>query len=81
VKILGLGEGPLVKDYTKSNEAYELFLKGLFFQNKGQLGWNKAKDYYEKSIQSKQVGLPPFYLIGKGSAGYISRFDPNWNAS
>jgi adenylate cyclase len=34
VKLLGRTAEPLVKDYTKSTKAYELFLKGKYFENK-----------------------------------------------
>jgi len=58
VKLLLEKTEPMVKDYTKNTEAYELFLKGLFYQNKGQLGWNKASEYYEMSIQKDPDFVP-----------------------
>jgi TolB-like protein/Tfp pilus assembly protein PilF len=60
VKLLHEKTEPMVKDYTKSTEAYELFLKGLFYQNKGLLVWNKAKDYYEGAIQSDHEFVPAY---------------------
>jgi TolB-like protein/cytochrome c-type biogenesis protein CcmH/NrfG len=52
VKLLGTKTEPLVKDYTKSTEAYELFLKGLYFQGKGiSSEWKKAIEYYERAIK------------------------------
>jgi TolB-like protein/class 3 adenylate cyclase len=60
VKLLGMTDERLVKDYAKSNEAYELFLKGLFFQNKGFLKWNRATECYEMSIQADPDFVPAY---------------------
>ena len=53
VKLLGTKTGSLVKDYTKNTEAYELFLKGRFFEGKGiSSEWGKAIEYYERAIKA-----------------------------
>jgi adenylate cyclase len=53
VKLLDMKTEPLVKNYTKNTEAYELFLKGRFFISKGFSGFGKAIEYYEKTIKAE----------------------------
>jgi adenylate cyclase len=60
VKLLGKETEPLVKDYTKNTEAYELYLKGKYFEQKGFLTFDKAIDYMEKALQA-DPGLAPAY--------------------
>ena len=60
VKLLSATTEPLVKDYTKNTEAYELFLKGKYFENKGPLGFEKAIEYMEKAIQADPCYVPAY---------------------
>jgi tetratricopeptide (TPR) repeat protein len=71
VKLLGEKTGPLVKDYTKNTEAYELFLKGRFFQGKGiSSEWRKATEYYEKTIE-----MAPDFAPAYSKLAVIHRFN------
>jgi adenylate cyclase len=60
VKLLSTKTEPLVEDYTKNTEAYELFLKGRFFNSKGFPGFGKTIEYYEKTIKA-DPGFAPAY--------------------
>jgi adenylate cyclase len=60
VMLLGTRAKPLIKEYTKNTEAYELYLMGRFFMGKGIPGWGKAIEYYEKTIEG-DPGFAPAY--------------------
>ena len=52
VKLSGEGEQKLAKNYTDSNEAYQLYLKGLFhFANRTKADVYKAIDYYQQATR------------------------------
>ena len=75
VKLLGAKKEPLVKDYTKSTEAYELFLKGRFFQGKGIISeWKKAIDYYERAIDIDPDFIPAYSKLAMAHYGYTIQF-------
>jgi len=60
VKLLGRPAEPLVKDYTKNTEAYELFLKGKHFENKGLFEFEKAIEFMEKAIKADPAYVPAY---------------------
>jgi tetratricopeptide (TPR) repeat protein len=60
VALLKMSEEPLVKDYTKNTVAYELFLKARFCFNKGISGYQKAIEYYEKTIKTDPNYVPAY---------------------
>ena len=70
-------EKALVKDYTESNEAYQLYLKGRFYWTKRTApALHKSIDYYEQAIQRDSTfalahaGLADTYsLLGGPEAG------------
>jgi adenylate cyclase len=49
-----------VKDYTKNTEAYELFLKGRYFFNRGPFDYDKAIGYLEKAIKADPDFAPAY---------------------
>ena len=74
IKLLGEKEAYIVKSYTEDNEAYQFYLKGLYFWNKRTaLDVKKAIDYFEKAIKldtnyalayarlADSYGILPFY--------------------
>ncbi len=63
IKLLGMRTESLVKDYTKNTEAYELFLKGRYFQNKGPVGFEKAIEYMEKAIKADPDYAPAYTFL------------------
>jgi tetratricopeptide (TPR) repeat protein len=60
VKLLGMEAECLVKDYTKNTEAYELFLKAMFYFNKGLSGHQKAIEFFEKAIKADPKYAPAY---------------------
>ena len=74
VKLLGTKNEPLVKDYTKNIEAYELFLKGRFFISKGYSGFGKAIEYYEKTIEVNPDFAPAYSILAFAYFGYAVAF-------
>ena len=60
VKLLGKKSEPLVKDYTKNAEAYELYLKGCFHENKGPVGFDKDIEYFEKAVKADPNYVPAY---------------------
>jgi adenylate cyclase len=77
VKLLGKKTEPLVKDYTKSTQTYELFLKGIYFMNKGE--YEKAIEYMEKTIQADPGYVPAYAsLAGIYNILTIIRSLPPW---
>jgi adenylate cyclase len=79
VKLLGTQTEPLVKDYTKNTEAYELFLKGKYFENKGPSGYEKAIDCMEKAIKADPDYVPSYaYLATIYSMMEVVNSLPPW---
>ena len=75
VKLLGEKKGPLVKDYAKSIEAYELFLKGKFFLSKADLlEWQKAIDYFERAIKAAPNFAPAYSFLAIIYSGQAAQF-------
>ena len=65
VKLLGMKTEPLVKDFTKNTGAYELFLKGKYFENKGIFGYEKAIEYMEKAIKADPDYVPAYTYLAR----------------
>jgi TolB-like protein/class 3 adenylate cyclase/Tfp pilus assembly protein PilF len=63
VKLLDEIKGPLVKDYTKSFEAYEFFLKGKYILNQGTFEWEKLFDYFERAIKADPNFAPAYSFL------------------
>ena len=49
-----------MKDYTENTEAYEFFLKGRYFENKGPFEFEKAIGYMEKAIKADPAYAPAY---------------------
>jgi serine/threonine-protein kinase len=65
VKLLGGKKSAVLKRYTDNAEAYELYLKGLYFFNKHtEEGWRKAIEYFEKTIEIEPEHAPAYAGIG-----------------
>ena len=58
-------EKPLVRDYTKNTEAYELFLKARFYFNKGISGHQKAIEFFEKAFKADPNYAPAYAQMGE----------------
>jgi serine/threonine-protein kinase len=79
VKLLGEKTEPIVKDYTKNIDAYELFLKGKYFAGKGPLGFEKVIEYMEKAIQADPDYAPAYAtLAGIHDVMRVTRSLPPW---
>ena len=63
VKLLGKKTEPLVKDYTKNTEAYELFLKAKYFENKTD--YDKAIEYLQQSIKTDPSFVPAYTKLSR----------------
>ena len=52
LKLLGANKVAVLKRYTGNTEAYELYLKGLYYYNKHTAeGWLKGAEYFEQAVQ------------------------------
>ena len=74
VAILGGKAERLVKDYTKNTEAYELFLKGWFFQGKGFYEYEKSIEYLEKAIKADPEFAPAYSRLALINYVYATQF-------
>ena len=54
---------PLVKDYTNKTEAYELYLRGIYFFNKGALGFPKSIECFQKAIKLDPEYTPAYLFL------------------
>src|SRR5436853_3081681 len=76
LKVSGQERG-LVKHYTESNEAYQLYMKGRFYYNKRtEEGLQKSLEYFQQAIEKDPTfalaysGLADTYdLLGAADAG------------
>lgn len=59
-KLTGAEQDQIAKNYTQSSDAYQLYLKGRFFQNNGARGGQrKSIEYFEQA-----VNLDPNFALG-----------------
>jgi serine/threonine protein kinase/Flp pilus assembly protein TadD len=74
-------EKGIVKHYTESNEAYQLYLKGRFYWNKrNEDAMQKSLDYFQQSIEKDPTfalaycGLADSYILlgASDASGYMS---------
>ena len=80
IKLLGEKEEKIVKRYTENFEAYNLYLKGLYFWNmRIKDGLNKAIEYFEQAIQKDPnyalayTGLADSYTLLPWYGGWMPR--------
>ncbi|MGI8640934.1 MAG: tetratricopeptide repeat protein, partial [Pyrinomonadaceae bacterium] len=65
VKLLGEEKAALLNRYTDNAEAYELYLKGLYHNNKHTAeGWLKGIEFFEQAIQIEPDYAPAYAGIG-----------------
>ncbi|MGI8640800.1 MAG: FlgO family outer membrane protein [Pyrinomonadaceae bacterium] len=67
IKLSGVEQQKLTKNYTANTEAYQLYLKGLFYWNKFPTKeYEKSRDYFEQAID-----VDPIYALAfSGLADY-----------
>lgn len=65
LKLFGDEKDALLKRYTDNTEAYELYLKGLYHNNKHTAeGWLKGIEFFEQAIQIEPEYAPAYAGIG-----------------
>jgi TolB-like protein/Flp pilus assembly protein TadD len=72
-------EKQLAKRYTANPEAYELYLKGLFFWNKwSPEGFRKAQEFFRLAIEKDPTYVPAYEWLGHcfGAPAYIGLVSP-----
>ena len=69
MRLSGADAQKLTKNYTQNAEAYQAYLKGLYYWNKGPApGYEKSRDYFQQAID-----LDPSYALAySGLALYYS---------
>ena len=72
-KLTGEDEAKVTKTYTANAEAYQLYLKGNYYEHKyNQDGYQKAIEYYEQAIEKDPnyalayVGMGNAYITASG---------------
>jgi TolB-like protein len=65
IKLLYKEEPKLVRSYTENLEAYNLYLEGRFFQSKMVVGYNKAEEYYKKTIDIEPEYAPAYISLAQ----------------
>jgi adenylate cyclase len=72
-KLTGEDEAKVTKTYTANPEAYQLYLKGNYYEHKyNQDGYKKAIEYYEQAIEKDPnyalayVGMGNAYITASG---------------
>ena len=67
IKLSGVEQQKLTKNYTANTEAYQLYLKGLYYWNKFPAKeYEKSRDYFEQAIDVD----PTYALAFSGLADY-----------
>jgi tetratricopeptide (TPR) repeat protein len=75
-RLSGADEQKLAKNYTQNTEAYQAYLKGLYYWNKGPApGYEKSRDYFQQAIDLD----PSYALAHSGLALYYSYAAANGN--
>jgi TolB-like protein/Flp pilus assembly protein TadD len=72
-------EKQLAKRYTVNPEAYELYLKGLFFWNKwSPEGFRKAQEFFRQAIVKDPTYVPAYEGLGHcfGARAYVGLVSP-----
>ena len=66
VKLLGKEKSALVKRHTDDVEAYNIYLRGIYFNRQFTAeGFKKAVEYFEKSLQKDpKFGLGVLLIMG-----------------
>jgi len=68
-RLSGADEQKLAKNYTQNTEAYQAYLKGLYYWNKGPApGYEKSRDYFQQAVDLD----PSYALAHSGLALYYS---------
>jgi tetratricopeptide (TPR) repeat protein len=77
IKLMGEEEAQIVKHYTDNREAYDFYIKGLYFWNKrGKKNLDKAIEYFQEAIEKDPnyalaySGLANTYVV-LADNGYI----------
>jgi serine/threonine-protein kinase len=77
IELIGEEEAKIVKHYTKSREAYDLYTRGIYFLNKrGKENLEKSVEYFQEAIEKDTnyalayVGLAESYIT-LGDWGYL----------
>ena len=69
IKLSGVEQQKLTKNYTANTEAYQLYLKGLYYWNKfPSKEYEKSRDYFEQAIDVD----PTYALAFSGLADYYA---------
>jgi serine/threonine-protein kinase len=69
VRLSGADKQKLAKNYTQNTEAYQAYLKGLYYWNKGPApGYEKSRDYFQQAVDLD----PSYALAHSGLALYYS---------
>ena len=79
IKLLRKEKDAVLKKYTENTDAYELYLRGLFYVNKFTPdGFLKAIEYFDKAI-----AIDPNYAIAYAQLTfcYTNLLDFNWGAN
>jgi serine/threonine protein kinase/Flp pilus assembly protein TadD len=82
-RLSGADEQKLAKNYSQNPEAYQAYLKGRYYWNKGPApGYEKSGDYFQQAIDLDPSyalaysGLADYY--GWASASGVLRSNENW---
>jgi len=75
IKLLGEKEATLVKRYTESREAYDLYMRGLYFLDKrGETNLKKAVNCFQEAI-----GKDPTYALAYAGLSETFATIGDWN--
>ena len=65
VKLLGEEKAVVLRRHIENTEAYELYLKGRYYNNKHTIeDWLKGIEYFEKAIEIEPEYAPAYAQIG-----------------
>ena len=80
VKLLGEQKAAILKRYTENPEAYELYLKGLYYSYKWtDESFGKSIEYFEKALEKDPEFAPAFAKIADyyNFSSHSGLFSPN----
>ncbi|HEU4391482.1 MAG TPA: tetratricopeptide repeat protein [Blastocatellia bacterium] len=76
LKLTGEEQDRVTKHYTEDTEAYQLYLKGRYFQDKKTPeGWKKSIDYFQQAIEKDPKYSLAFAGLADSYAGLSIRAD------